>query len=428
MYKTQIVLGLLVLYMGISHSWEIAVAHGYGIGFYTNGVQTEVRTFSSYLRALAYDEVHDMLLFVDKQIDNDAICGISIPDHFYQCFLKRNGRNIHGLAFDPVTELLFFTDKNERSINKIPLVPGANNFGDLVIKLDEEIPTDIAVDSCRGYVYWISTNLPTPKIERVRFDGSEREVILNLTSAYIDPDYILKPHSLVIDQRKQRMYWIEPANSFTYHINYADLNGQIVTKTTIIDLPEVLFTNPASNRMTLSERDLFVSSWWPEFYTTISKMSKEAYVGSRFFRIVSGSVANQDFSIVARNQIRIQDIRHCEAVKCFDEKHSVDPYCVHGEKVFGRCLCKCAPGYIGKRCDVSVCDNYCLQGSCSLNDQGLPKCRCNAGYSGERCETDMCHGFCQNNGVCSLNEEDVPSCQCDEKYEGSRCEVLRAKK
>ncbi|KAJ8706156.1 hypothetical protein PYW07_010933 [Mythimna separata] len=168
MYKLQIVLELLVLYVGISHSWDIAVSYKDVLEFYTNETQIVKINFKSHhLSALAYDEVHDRLLYVDKQNNNDAICGYNISPNTYYCYLETHGKNIHGLAFDPVTELVIFSDTNERSINWIQLVAKADNFGHLLIKLDEGIPTDIAVDSCRGYVYWISTNLPTPKIERL---------------------------------------------------------------------------------------------------------------------------------------------------------------------------------------------------------------------------------------------------------------------
>ena len=38
--------------------------------------------------------------------------------------------------------------------------------------------------------------------------------------------------------------------------------------------------------------------------------------------------------------------------------------------------CKKLTGLVRNlQCGVSVCDNYCIQGKCSVNDEGLPKCR-----------------------------------------------------
>lgn len=103
-----------------------------------------------------------MMLYVDKESGNDAICGVDISSTVSKCFIERNGRNIHGLSFDPASQLLFFTDTNERTINWISLEPGSknNNFGNLLIKMDHGVPTDIAVDSCRGYVYNSFNSIP----------------------------------------------------------------------------------------------------------------------------------------------------------------------------------------------------------------------------------------------------------------------------
>lgn len=47
---------------------------------------------------------------------------------------------------------------------------------------------------------------------------------------------------------------------------------------------------------------------------------------------------------------------------------------------------------------------------------------CNAGYSGDRCQVDVCQGYCLHDAVCSLSEESKPLCQCTGHYEGERCE------
>ncbi|KAJ8706037.1 hypothetical protein PYW07_010814 [Mythimna separata] len=86
---------------------EVAISVGNRFDFYTNDTKTDtVRLDSHDLGALAYDEVHDILLYVDKQRNNDAICGYGISSKLNQCFTKRNGRNIHSIFFDPATELL----------------------------------------------------------------------------------------------------------------------------------------------------------------------------------------------------------------------------------------------------------------------------------------------------------------------------------
>ena len=86
--------------------------------------------------------------------------------------------------------------------------------------------------------------------------------------------------------------------------------------------------------------------------------------------------------------------------------------------------CKCRRGYSGPRCEISVCHNYCIRGSCKIDANSNPKCYCPAGYSGSRCEIDKCHGMCLNSGSCSVDEHNEVACVCKPGYFGERCEFL----
>lgn len=126
------------------------------VEFYSNKTNThnEGVQFRD-LTALAYDAVHNMLLFVDKQSDNASIFSFNLGTKKYRSLVRRRSyENIQDLTFDPVEGKLFWTDTNERSIFWISMKPGSknNDYGNLLIKMDDEIPKAIAVDSCRGYV------------------------------------------------------------------------------------------------------------------------------------------------------------------------------------------------------------------------------------------------------------------------------------
>lgn len=147
---------MLICYINNDFVSDIAISVGDRLKFYNDSGSklATVHLNSLNMGALAYDEVHNMLLFVDKQNDSDAICGYDITSVEHKCYVERNGRNIQGLAFDPVTERMFFTDTKEKSINWYSFKPESKNniYGNLLIKMNEGIPTDIAVDGCRGYV------------------------------------------------------------------------------------------------------------------------------------------------------------------------------------------------------------------------------------------------------------------------------------
>ncbi|CAH0584464.1 unnamed protein product [Chrysodeixis includens] len=422
MCRTECVLALVALSFGVAHSWDIAVTTGDQLEFYSNKTKThnEGVRFRD-LTALAYDAVHNMLLFVDKQSDNASIFSYNLGTKKYRSLVRRRSyENIQDLTFDPVEGKLFWTDTNERSIFWISMKPGSknNDYGNLLIKMDDEIPRAIAVDSCRGYIYWTNINITKPTIERARFDGSEREVVVG-TDIYM-------PISLAIDQRTKQIIWADDKEGIHYSIESADLNGKN-RKTLLVG------THHQPNALTVSKDYIYWVDWG---YKSVWQLPKDPPKDTEPQEITA---FNNDlpFGIVANYKIEDQTRGdpECKELSSLSQNNSVinetfyipsdvGLFCVHGIKVNGKSLCNCTPGYTGERCDISVCQNYCFQGDCSLTSGGQPTCNCNNGYSGDRCEVNACTGYCLNNGICTLNEKSEPTCQClGRDHEGARCET-----
>ncbi|KAF9815508.1 hypothetical protein SFRURICE_019150 [Spodoptera frugiperda] len=371
---------------------NIAVTSGDRLEFFlSNGTksQTEESQFRD-LTLLAYDAVHNMLLFVDKQSDNASIFSFNITSKKYQSLVaKKAYENIQGLAFDPVKGLLFWTDTNDRSIYWISLKPGYKNhlYGNLLIKMDDELPRAIAVDSCRGYVYWTNTNVKKPTIERALYDGTKREVIVD--------NNIYMPVSLAIDQQTKKLYWADDREGIHYSIESADLDGTN-RKTLLTGI------HHQPNTLTVSKDSIYWVDWG---FKSVWQLPKNPPIEPEPVQI--SSFPENPFGIAANYKIedQIQGIEECQALKSLPQNNTeisdssnvpkdVGLFCVHGTKVNGKLLCKCTLGYTGDRCDISVCQNYCFQGDCGVNDKGKPECRCNAGYSGQRCEVNECHETC----------------------------------
>lgn len=72
-------------------------------------------------------------------------------------------------------------------------------------------------------------------------------------------------------------------------------------------------------------------------------------------------------------------------------------------------------------CETSLCQNYCLQGDCTVNDLGEAECKCIGTFTGKRCERDICEGYCLHDGECSV-QNNVPICEC-KNSKGRRCEI-----
>ncbi|CAH2039424.1 unnamed protein product, partial [Iphiclides podalirius] len=422
MLKAQCLLAYITLSIGYCYSWDLAITTGDQIELYSNQTKTsnEGVRFRD-LTALAYDAVHDMLLFVDRQNDNASIFSYHLATKKYQPLVRRRSyENIQGLAFDPVTSKLFWTDTNEKSIFWISLKPGSKNdiYGNLLIKMDDEVPRAIAVDSCRGYIYWTNTNITKPTIERARLDGSDRTVIVSTDI------YMLV--SLTIDQNTKRLYWADDKEGIHYSIESSDLDGGNRRKL-------LAGTNHMPNAITVSSDSVY---WVDLGYRSVWRLPKDPPAGAEPVDIINFS--KELFGIVANYKIDEQTagVPECAQLSSmaqnkgaindsFNIPRDLGLFCLHGVKVDGKPGCNCSPGYVGERCEVSVCHNFCLNGDCTSTD-GQPTCKCKAGFSGARCEISACEGHCLNYGVCSIGADKRPTCKCAAEYEGGRCEVTKA--
>ena len=67
------------------------------------------------------------------------------------------------------------------------------------------------------------------------------------------------------------------------------------------------------------------------------------------------------------------------------------------------------------------CLNFCFNGDCKLTSLNIPHCHCQNNFTGKRCEVNVCYNYCLNNGVCR-----VPTTQGDlqRNVSFSKCQKL----
>ncbi|KAJ8705976.1 hypothetical protein PYW07_010753 [Mythimna separata] len=454
------VLTLLALLVGSVHcfSWDIVVGGDKELAFYYNGTLTHTEGIPSayYIQSVTYDPVQYRVIFADNNNLTITISSFDLSTRKIQPLMirKSKGDYIIRVVYDFVTQTLFWKD-GYADVYSFSLNPTSHNKasdGDLLFNVGH-FCQDIAVDSCGGYIYWV-TNY---KIERARLDGSEREVLL--------VGYVFWRTSLAIDQQTQKIYWIE-INRPQVSIESANFKGK--NRTTLY----IAKNESVAHSLAVSKQFIF---WQNVVQNGISQLPKNPSQNAseklyKIYKLYNKRKRAYCHRIAVNYTIQdqIQGIKSCEAIKIPNNSKPVctvsvcQNYCLEGDcsvnaDTVPKCSCKagysgercevnachkhclnggvcsldeedvpvcqCTAGYDGGRCDVSICKDYCLQGNCSVSAEGQPKCSCKTGYSGDRCEVNACLDYCLNGGVCSLNEEEEPACQCTAGYDGRRCDV-----
>uniref|UniRef100_A0A2A4IVT5 EGF-like domain-containing protein n=1 Tax=Heliothis virescens TaxID=7102 RepID=A0A2A4IVT5_HELVI len=356
MSRMRCVLAIVVLSAAAVQSWDVAVAVQNRLEFYSDGdkITVESNVFRN-ARALTYDAAHETILFIKKHTDDASICSFEMSTQKHKVLIT--GKDIGGFTIDPIRKLLYWTDIVERSIFWTSFKQGykETDTKNLLIKMEDEIPGAIALDICKGYVYWTNTNLTRPTVERARFDGTEKEVLINAS--------IQNPVSLAIDQQTKKMFWADNMGNKKYRIFSSTLDGK--NRTDLISGDSG--ADFAPNALTISKDLMYVidggthAVWEHSKYQITESLKNFGY----FTEVPSGIVAKYT------TEEQIQDKEECKAVMPL--LHNDKIICVHGDTANGTSY-SCAPGYIGERCDVSVCQNYCIQGTCSVSEEGEPSC------------------------------------------------------
>lgn len=218
-----------------------------------------------------------------------------------------------------------------------------------------------------SYVYWTNTNVSKATIERARFDGTDREILVSTN--------IHMPVSLAIDQQTKRLYWADDTEGIHFSIESSDLEGK---------LRQTLFkgSQHEPTMLTVSNDSLY---WADRAWNKVWKLPKNAQ-GNTYPREYA-TFKNEPFGIAANYLIEDQtkgvpeckvlsSLPHSSAINdSFNVPPDIGLFCVHGVKLNNNQECKCKSGYTGIRCDVPVCQNFCFQGDCSITKDGKPSCR-----------------------------------------------------
>lgn len=385
------------------------------------------------LSAFAYDELDNILYFNDQNHSNSTIFSLKLSNdgnHIITNFVqKTQNESIQGMAFDPLERILYWTDAHNHLIYQLNLHTN-DSKPTIFMKLNvTKAPHGIAVDVCRRKLYWTNDNYRNPSIERASLDGTKYETLIENIGLYM-------PRGIAIDQYTKRIVWVDDLEGDHFKIESAALDGT--------DRKELIRNmNNAPFNIAVDKKNIYWSDWhqnsiW-SFPKSVNEMNAMPDQIQNFTEYPKGIIANIDlYSLQSVSSecktalnviIKSQQTQSSNRQQRNEAKEIINNklFCLNnGEFDEKNSVCICSAGFKGDHCELSVCHNYCLEGTCHLTSTNLPQCECFPGYVGDRCQTDKCYGYCLNGGKCGL-ENGEPVCGCEVEYEGRHCEVINYK-
>ncbi|KAG7206637.1 hypothetical protein KM043_000315 [Ampulex compressa] len=158
---------------------------------YTCACPTGVKLIDNFTCA---DGPEELLLIVQR----NEICRISLDSPDYTNFLLPLSGIKHAIAidFDPVDEMLYWTDEEARAIRRAFL--DGSGQEDVMVR-EVENPDGIAIDWLARNLYWTDTG--TDRIEVARLNGTSRKVLVN--------EDLVEPRAIAVAPELGWMFWTD---------------------------------------------------------------------------------------------------------------------------------------------------------------------------------------------------------------------------
>jgi len=378
---------LTVLFFGVTnavrpppHDGLIVAVDDYLEAFSSKSGYTKIELDNYYgglPAGLAYDPSSQILYFSDKGHEDIHIFSTSLNQtnleskHDVQRILqKHEDRAVENLSFDPVNGTLFWVNTKRSSINRIEMKAATSNStenpGTEVLHfLDQDRPRGLVTDPCTIMLYWSNWNQKHPTIERSHMNGSQREIIVE--------EDLNMPHALALDAKEQKLYWVSNGKHFnSFHIERSYVDGserQLVYAGT----KQYVFS------MTVSEDYIYWTDW-EEF--GLWSLPKEG--GGNQPTLLRRYDERPMAVVVFQQQLLNCDV--ITQVTHHSQAPSVQMTTGYTE----------AAGY--EMIDqsqtpidtIKLCKGYCFNGGrCSQTQTGQLDCKCRDGFTGARCENKI---------------------------------------
>jgi len=314
-----------------------------------------------------------------------------------------NSTNIYfeDIALDPKSRMLYLTSKTGGSLLQVEAKEGARLEPFLTNKGSR--PTGIAIDPCSRRIFWTDSSRNSPAIFSCPPSSPNCTRIISSNLA--------KPRALAVDPNGRRLFWSDTYRG-TFTISSSWLDG-----TNREELVKGKGQEPfglAVHRHHIYWTDWTTYSIWrvakdglqsgPERLKSFSSSkphslaivpSKPLKCSSQALSLTSPSSSNPPSSTPSSlwgTTAKLDEGAKDGGGEGASEEGACHNFCLGQNascflRESGQPECECPESRSGSRCEVDPCSNFCLSHSTACRVvEGAPECFCPAGWSGDRCQ------------------------------------------
>ncbi|XP_076456068.1 low-density lipoprotein receptor-related protein 6-like [Babylonia areolata] len=275
--------------------------------------------------AVDYDPVEQTIYWTEvgllKGIRGSALNGSGM----HTVLNTGSGSTVDGLAVDPLSRLIFYTDTGRDLIAMLTMSTFAHRT---IINTDLDQPRAIVLHTADGVMFWTDWGA-APKIERANYDASDRRTLVN-TGLYF-------PNALALDVPNNRLYWVDAG---TDRVEWCDMEGGNRNHLLILSSSHHFFG------VALHHNFLYITDWYSGLPTATSMIVRLDIDTSNatVYGITSGRRLNDihlvDPQLYSNNSVN----------GCGNDNGGCDAICIPLPSNSSKCICP-----DGETCDVDVC-------------------------------------------------------------------------
>ncbi|RWS16456.1 hypothetical protein B4U79_10678 [Dinothrombium tinctorium] len=159
---------------------------------------------------------HEFLYWVDS--DDRTINRIR-RDTTHHEIIAHGLESVEGIAIDWIADNIYWIDSSYDVI-EVSRLNGSHRY--VVISGDMDKPESLVIDPIRGFLFWSDVGA-IAKIERACLDGSDRRVLINDTNE-------ITINNMAVDLSEEKLYWTDSRSNTIERINFDGSNREYVVK------------------------------------------------------------------------------------------------------------------------------------------------------------------------------------------------------